>query len=84
MLQVGAGFLLLSINKMTSNLFRGWLPTVRVLLPHGLPAIDHIAGSVKPIVDTIFEFGDVPKAYERIMTTHARGKVVVRVDPAVN
>ncbi|KAF9452297.1 NAD(P)-binding protein [Macrolepiota fuliginosa MF-IS2] len=41
-------------------------------------------GSVRPIVDSVFEFDDVPKAYERIMTTRSTGKVVVKVDPTVN
>jgi len=43
-----------------------------------------IDGSVKPIVDSTFDFDDVHKAYERIMTTRATGKVVVKVDPNVN
>ncbi|KAF9476338.1 NAD(P)-binding protein [Pholiota conissans] len=38
-------------------------------------------GSLQPIVDSVFEFEDVLKAYERIMTYHAVGKVVVKVDP---
>jgi NADPH:quinone reductase-like Zn-dependent oxidoreductase len=46
--------------------------------------IDHLLGSVKPIVDSTFDFDDVYKAYERIMTTRATGKVVVKVDPTVD
>lgn len=38
-------------------------------------------GSLKPIVDSVFEFEDTLSAYDRIMSNHARGKVVVRVDP---
>lgn len=38
-------------------------------------------GRVKPVVDSIYSFDDVPKAYERMMTKHACGKVVVKVDP---
>ena len=42
-----------------------------------------LVGTVKPLVDSVFEFEDVLKAYERIMTSRATGKVVVKVDPNV-
>jgi hypothetical protein len=38
-------------------------------------------GKVRPVVDSVFAFEDTLKAYERIMTGRAKGKVVVRVDP---
>ncbi|KAI0735098.1 NAD-P-binding protein [Earliella scabrosa] len=38
-------------------------------------------GKVKPLVDSVFAFEDVPKAYERLLTSRATGKVVVKVDP---
>ena len=41
-------------------------------------------GSLKPNVDSVFAFEDVIKAYDRILTGRARGKVVVKVDPMVN
>ena len=34
---------------------------------------------IVPNVDSVFEFTDVLKAFERIMTGRASGKVVVRV-----
>jgi len=37
------------------------------------------SNGLKPKVDSVFDFKDVLKAYERIMTGHARGKVVVKV-----
>ncbi|EMD32979.1 hypothetical protein CERSUDRAFT_118408 [Gelatoporia subvermispora B] len=44
----------------------------------------HIAeGQVKAVVDSVFEFQDALKAYERIMTGRATGKVVVKVDSEV-
>lgn len=43
-----------------------------------------MVGSVKPIVDSVFEFEDALKAYDRLMTGRATGKVVVKVDPSVN
>ncbi|TFK93483.1 NAD-P-binding protein [Polyporus arcularius HHB13444] len=38
-------------------------------------------GKVKPLVDSVFAFEDTLKAYERIRTGRATGKVVVKVDP---
>ena len=38
-------------------------------------------GTLKPVVDSVFECEDALKAYERIMTSRAKGKVVVKVDP---
>ncbi|TBU45082.1 NAD(P)-binding protein [Dichomitus squalens] len=38
-------------------------------------------GKVKPLVDSVFSFEDTLKAYERIKTSRATGKVVVKVDP---
>ena len=42
---------------------------------------DARAGKVKPLVDSVFSFEDTLKAYERIKTGRATGKVVVKVDP---
>ncbi|KAF8913591.1 hypothetical protein CPB85DRAFT_1375611 [Mucidula mucida] len=39
-------------------------------------------GKLKSVVDSVYEFNDVHGAYERIMTSRARGKVVVKVDPS--
>ncbi|TBU35309.1 NAD(P)-binding protein [Dichomitus squalens] len=38
-------------------------------------------GKVKPLIDSVFSFEDTLKAYERIKTDRATGKVVVKVDP---
>ncbi|EGN95474.1 hypothetical protein SERLA73DRAFT_186503 [Serpula lacrymans var. lacrymans S7.3] len=38
-------------------------------------------GKLKPVVDSIFSFEDTLKAYDRIKTQRAKGKVVIRVDP---
>lgn len=40
-------------------------------------------GKVKGMVDSVYAFEDVQKAYERIMTGRATGKIVVKVDPTV-
>ncbi|KIY51029.1 NAD(P)-binding protein [Fistulina hepatica ATCC 64428] len=41
------------------------------------------SGDVKPVVDSVFEFKDVLSAYDRLMSHHACGKVIVKVDPDV-
>jgi len=40
-------------------------------------------GSLKPIVDSVYEFDDALKAYDRILSKRAVGKVIVKVDPNV-
>jgi NADPH:quinone reductase-like Zn-dependent oxidoreductase len=40
-------------------------------------------GKVRPLVDSVFDFVDVLKAYERLLTGRATGKVIVKVDPNV-
>ncbi|KAG8953979.1 hypothetical protein FRC04_000963 [Tulasnella sp. 424] len=37
-------------------------------------------GKIRGVVDSVYGFSDVLKAYDRIMTGHASGKVVVQVD----
>ncbi|KAK0494655.1 hypothetical protein EDD18DRAFT_1310370 [Armillaria luteobubalina] len=56
-----------------------------VMLAHDASALEGIRqlledGKIKPLVDSVYEFKDVLSAYERIMTSRATGKVVVRVD----
>jgi NADPH:quinone reductase-like Zn-dependent oxidoreductase len=41
------------------------------------------AGSLKPAVDSVFDFENALKAYERLMTKRVTGKVVVKVDPSL-
>lgn len=36
-------------------------------------------GKVKPVIDSVHKFDDVLGAYDRILTGHARGKVVVEI-----
>jgi len=40
-------------------------------------------GTLKPMVDSVYEFEDAQKAYDRVLTTRATGKVVVKVDPSL-
>ena len=41
--------------------------------------IQFCTGKVKPVVDSVHKFDDVYSAYEKLMTGHARGKVVIEV-----
>ena len=36
-------------------------------------------GKVKPVIDSVYKFDDVYGAYDKLMTGHARGKVVIEV-----
>lgn len=40
-------------------------------------------GEIRLIRDSVWEFKDVKGAYEKLGGVHARGKVLVRVDPTV-
>jgi hypothetical protein len=41
-------------------------------------------GSLKPVVDSVYEFEDALQAYDRLLSHRATGKVIVRIDPTVN
>lgn len=36
-------------------------------------------GKVKPVIDSVFQFDEVPKAFEQLKAGRAKGKIVVRV-----
>jgi NADPH:quinone reductase-like Zn-dependent oxidoreductase len=36
-------------------------------------------GKLKPVIDEVFNFEDAPKAYRKLKTGRAKGKIVVRV-----
>ena len=38
-----------------------------------------LTGKAKPVIDSVHKFDDVLNAYDRILTGHARGKVVVEI-----
>jgi NADPH:quinone reductase-like Zn-dependent oxidoreductase len=40
--------------------------------------------TLKPILDSTYEFKDVLRAYERIMSGRAVGKVVVKIEEGVD
>jgi len=49
---------------------------------HALPELEKLLneGKVKPVVDSVYPFTDVIKAYDRVKSGRAAGKVVVEVD----
>ncbi|KAK0470504.1 hypothetical protein IW261DRAFT_1516310 [Armillaria novae-zelandiae] len=56
-----------------------------VMLAHDVSVLEAIRqlleeAQIKPVVDSVYEFKDVLSAYERILTSRAKGKVVVTVD----
>ncbi len=48
-----------------------------------LYCVDASIGKIRPLVDSVYAFEDALKAYERILTNRATGKVIVKVDPTV-
>jgi NADPH:quinone reductase-like Zn-dependent oxidoreductase len=43
-----------------------------------------VAGKVKPVIDEVFGFEHAPKAYEKLRTGRAKGKIVIRVQSEEN
>jgi NADPH:quinone reductase-like Zn-dependent oxidoreductase len=39
-------------------------------------------GKMKPVVDSVFDFGDVLGVYSRLSSCKAKGKVVIKIDPS--
>ena len=49
-----------------------------VFYPHSF-VVQFCTGKVKPAIDSVYKFDDVYSAYDKLMTGHARGKVVIEV-----
>ena len=47
--------------------------------PNSIPLFLFYVGKVKPVIDSVHKFDDVLGAYDRILTGHVRGKVVVEI-----
>lgn len=47
------------------------------------PRLSFFAGSITPPVDSVYEFDDALKAYDRLMSLRATGKIVIKVDSTV-
>jgi len=63
------------LNKITKMIVDG---TVLGFFSRA-PAIYLCTGKVKPVIDSVHKFDDVYSAYDKLMTRHARGKVVIEV-----
>lgn len=42
-----------------------------------------VLGKLKGVVDSVYSMEDALKGYERLMTSRAAGKVVIKIDPNV-
>ncbi|KAH7391672.1 reticulon-4-interacting protein 1, mitochondrial precursor [Cadophora sp. MPI-SDFR-AT-0126] len=89
-LQVGLGISLSAIRQLVSNMMLpgflggGKRTYVLVTAKANTASFEQLAkwiqeGKLRAVLDSTFEFDDVPKAFERLKTGRARGKVVVRV-----
>jgi hypothetical protein len=68
-----------TLNKLAEE---GLLPLhpLYYLLSHvTTPLCSDAIGKLKPLIDSEHAFEDVLRAYERIMSNRARGKVIVNV-----
>ncbi|KAH8768414.1 reticulon-4-interacting protein 1, mitochondrial precursor [Diaporthe sp. PMI_573] len=89
-LQVGMGMSLSALRQVVSNMILpgflggGKRKYVLIMAKANSATFEQLTkwvqeGKVRAVLDSTFEFEDVPKAFERIKTGRARGKVVVRV-----
>lgn len=53
------------------------------LLTNSIPRLLS-TGAIKPVVDSVYEMDDVLQAYDKIMTSRAKGKIIVKVDPSID
>ncbi|KAK5095361.1 hypothetical protein LTR70_003524 [Exophiala xenobiotica] len=77
------------LNTLKMRLWPGWLGGGKrraggLFAKINVSELDQVAkwmaeGKVKPVVDDRFSFEDVPKAFEKLKTGRARGKIVVAV-----
>ncbi|XP_072264814.1 reticulon-4-interacting protein 1, mitochondrial [Pyxicephalus adspersus] len=70
-------------SKVVKHLCKGIHYRWGFFTPSG-PALDEIgeivdAGKMRPVVEKVFPFSDVPQAFEKIEAGHARGKTVIEV-----
>jgi len=63
------------LNKIAKMITDGIVPgsIARLFVVH------FRTGEVKPVIDSVYRFDDVYSAYDKLMTGHARGKVVIEV-----
>uniref|UniRef100_A0A8D0C4F9 NAD(P)H oxidoreductase RTN4IP1, mitochondrial n=1 Tax=Salvator merianae TaxID=96440 RepID=A0A8D0C4F9_SALMN len=79
MLQTGATIGAKAVKHLCKGIHYRWA----FFTPSG-PYLDEIAalvdaGKIHPVIDHIFPFSDVPKAFQKMEEGHARGKTVISV-----
>jgi NADPH:quinone reductase-like Zn-dependent oxidoreductase len=72
----------ISVPPMTQQPPRGDVTVKPATVGYGRDLLDQVSawvdgGVIKPLVSAVFPFADALKAYEHVMTGHARGKVVL-------
>ncbi|NXJ95787.1 RT4I1 protein, partial [Corythaixoides concolor] len=70
-------------SKTVKHLFKGVHYRWAFFMPSG-PSLDEIAelvdsGKIQPVIDQVFSFSEVPKAFLKLEGGHARGKTVINV-----
>ncbi|XP_077158988.1 NAD(P)H oxidoreductase RTN4IP1, mitochondrial [Paroedura picta] len=70
-------------TKVVKHLCKGIHYRWAFFAPSG-PYLDEIAtlvdaGKIHPVIDQVFSFADVPKAFQKVEEGHARGKTVISV-----
>uniref|UniRef100_A0A8C8BEU0 Reticulon 4 interacting protein 1 n=1 Tax=Otus sunia TaxID=257818 RepID=A0A8C8BEU0_9STRI len=70
-------------SKTLKHLFKGVHYRWAFFMPSG-PSLDEIAelvdsGKIQPVIDQVFPFSEVPKAFLKLEGGHARGKTVIDV-----
>ncbi|XP_066469196.1 reticulon-4-interacting protein 1, mitochondrial [Tiliqua scincoides] len=79
MLQTGVTIGTKAIKHLCKGIHYRWA----FFMPSG-PFLDEItslvdAGKIHPVIDQVFSFSDVPKAFQKLEEGHARGKTVINV-----
>ncbi|XP_077343296.1 NAD(P)H oxidoreductase RTN4IP1, mitochondrial [Lithobates pipiens] len=70
-------------SKVIKHLYKGVHYRWGFFTPSG-PALDEIgelvdAGKMRPVVEKVFPFSDVPQAFDKLEAGHVRGKTVIQV-----
>lgn len=55
---------------------------MRTFIQHPTCTYITLTGKARPLVDSVFPMEDALKAFERLQTNRATGKVVVKIDPS--
>jgi len=81
-LKPGGSIVHLSVPPMTQNAPRDDVAVKPAPVKYDTHLLDQISAlveskAVKPVVGTVFPFADVRKAYEHVMTGHARGRIML-------